>query len=349
MLVAVAVFNPLIALLILGVSPIDRIVHAKEYLLADEAGIVGGVWFQYLIAIDAFMVLAGAVLTSFVGVSGLIYRMASDACLPGWLTYMNKRGSHPRIIIMFFLLCSSILLVTKGELLSLAGVYTIAFLSVMTLFALGNLILRETRNELKRTYSAPLLFIVIAMTAAATGIVGNVQINYMNFVYFATYFIPAMLIVLTIVFQDTSVRILLRLTKGIKPVNSFLQRYFADITSDTVIAFVNHLNRLYPILEYIYRNETAHHIILIHTRNWDKDPDDERFEEIKRAVPLLQAAGVFPFFKIQLEYEDEPFGPEAIRKASRRFRVRTNRIMIGSIHHFHDFEYDDLGGVRIIF
>ena len=43
-------------------------------------------------------------------------------------------------IIAFFLLCSSILILTDGDLLSLAGVYTIAFLGVMSLFAFGNLV-----------------------------------------------------------------------------------------------------------------------------------------------------------------------------------------------------------------
>ena len=61
------------------------------------------------------------------------------------------------LVVLFFLLCSSILLLTGGDLLSLAGVYTIAFLGVMTMFSLGNLILKEARSYLKRTYRAPIL------------------------------------------------------------------------------------------------------------------------------------------------------------------------------------------------
>ncbi|HVZ58709.1 MAG TPA: APC family permease, partial [Patescibacteria group bacterium] len=108
MLIGVAIFNPLIAALVLGVSPLTQIMASKDYLLANEALIVGGRVFQYIVATDAFLVLAGAVLTSFVGVSGLIYRMASDACLPGVLTKRNKAGSYPLIIIIFFVLCISI-------------------------------------------------------------------------------------------------------------------------------------------------------------------------------------------------------------------------------------------------
>jgi amino acid transporter len=71
--------------------------------------------------------------------------------LPSFLNSVNSKGSYPRIILLFFVLCSSILVATGGDLLSLAGVYTIAFLGVMSLFAFGNLILKETRTELKRT------------------------------------------------------------------------------------------------------------------------------------------------------------------------------------------------------
>lgn len=94
-------------------------------------GVSGGNWLSVLISIDAALVLSGAVLTSFIGVSGLVERITLDRVLPQFLLKKNKRGSSYRIAIAFFLLCVSILLITKGKLSALAGVYTIAFLSVM--------------------------------------------------------------------------------------------------------------------------------------------------------------------------------------------------------------------------
>jgi amino acid transporter len=44
----------------------------------------GGSWLAYLISIDAVLVLCGAVLTSFVGVSGLLNRMTLDRILPNY-------------------------------------------------------------------------------------------------------------------------------------------------------------------------------------------------------------------------------------------------------------------------
>src|SRR5579885_3578774 len=124
MLIGVAIFNPLIALVVLNSMSIHGAVAANNFLLAEAAHAVGGKWFADFISIDAFIVLTGAVLTSFVGVSGLMHRMAGDACLPPFIAKENKRGSYPYIILIFFALCSSILLITRGNLLSLAGVYT---------------------------------------------------------------------------------------------------------------------------------------------------------------------------------------------------------------------------------
>ena len=90
-------------------------------------------WLAYVISIDAILVLSGAVLTSFVGVSGLMKRTALDRILPQFFLKENKKQSNYRILISFFLLCIPILVVTNGELEPLAGVYTISFLIVIGL------------------------------------------------------------------------------------------------------------------------------------------------------------------------------------------------------------------------
>ncbi len=347
MLIGVAIFNPLIALVALGVSPIDMITGAKDFLLAEEAQLVGGNWMQYLVAIDALLVLAGAVLTAYVGVSGLVYRMASDACLPGFLAKINNRDTYPRIVISFFLLCTSILLITRGNLLSLAGVYTISFLGVMSLFALGNLILRETRTELKRTYSAPLPYVLLAFCATFLGIFGNIRIDEQNLVYFEFYFIPALLLVSAVVYQDTLIRFLLRISGSIPRVQSYLEKHFADLTNGTFIAFIHHPRRLYEILEYINRNEVGRNIILVHCRS--SEESSQSYRELQEMLPVLKKAGVFPHLNLTLEYIDKPFGPAVVNQLSRRHGVRKNRIVIGSIHHEHHFDYADFEGVRIIF
>ncbi len=348
MLIGVAFFNPLIALVVLNSLPFEAIASAKDFLLADAAYSIGGTPLQFLVAIDAFLVLSGAVLTAFVGVGGLLYRMASDGCLPDFLTKVNKKGSYPRIVITFFLLCTSILLITKGELLSLAGVYTISFLGVMFLFAIGNLILKETRTELKRTYYAPIIFVFIAAAATLSGIIGNILIDVRNLQFFLYYFIPAVILVYAMVYQDNIINALLRFTHKITPIHNIITNYFEDMLKGRYIVFIHNIHRLHNILDYINRNETGRDILLIHCADQDRE-HTQSYKEIEEALPILQKAGVFPHLNLKLVYRTEEFGPELINKISKEYKVRKNRMLIGSIHHEHSYDYDQLGGVRIIF
>ena len=163
MWVVVTVFNPLMAFLALAVLPIGQIELHEEALLSFMGNTSGGRWLSTLISVDAALVLSGAVLTSFVGVTGLVERMTLDRILPQFLLLKNRRGSSYPIAIVFFLLCVSILLLTGGELSALAGVYTIAFLSVMVLFGLGNVLLKVRRAHLPRPARSSWLGLVIAV------------------------------------------------------------------------------------------------------------------------------------------------------------------------------------------
>jgi len=237
---------------------------------------------------------------------------------------------------------------TKGDLLSLAGVYTISFLGVMFLFAIGNLILKESRTELKRTYHAPVIFVFIAAVATLSGIVGNILIDVRNLQFFLYYFIPAVILVHVMVYQDNIARFFLRLTNRLPFLHRYILSHFDDMTEGKYVVFVHHLNRIHHILNYINKNETGWNIIIVHCAG-PSESHKESFEEIKNALPILQKAGVFPHLNLKLVYKNELFGPEMIDKISKEFKVRKNRMLIGSIHHDHPYDYDQLGGVRIIF
>lgn len=350
MLLGVAVFNPLIALVVLHAMPYQAIVEAKDFLLAEAALSLGGRLFSYLVSIDAFLVLAGAVLTSYIGVSGLLYRMSSDSCIPLFFRRENARGSFPRIVISFFLLCSSILLITEGNLLSLAGVYTIAFLGVMTFFALGNLILKESRTDLKRTYRAPVLLVVIAFLATLFGIFGNIRIDPRNLMFFELYFIPSLGLVFLVIFQDYIFKFLLRLTAHRFPyLHRYIQMHFSDLTEGKLVAFIHRPDRLRKILQYIDRNETGRNISLVYCLDKGNLTAEKALQDIKSTLPHIQKAGFFPYFTISLLVKDRPFGPKVIHEVAKELGIHKNRILIGAIHDHHHFDYSALGGVRIIF
>ena len=158
MWVVVSFFNPVIALLAVAVVPLATVGEHQETLLSYLGQQTGGHWLATVISVDAVTVLSGAVLTSFVGVSGLIKRMALDRIWPQFFLQENRRGANYIILGVFFGLSISILAITQGELETLAGVYTISFLSVMAFFAIGNFPLESE-----------------ACQAAAAGASGRVQ------------------------------------------------------------------------------------------------------------------------------------------------------------------------------
>ncbi|MFC1815042.1 APC family permease [Thermodesulfobacteriota bacterium] len=350
MLIAVAIFNPLVSILSLNLLPLDKIVVHKDYLLSEMAHLIGGNTLKMIIVIDAAAVLSGAVLTSFVGVTGLVQRLSLDQCLPQFFLKKNRRGTCHRIIIGFFILCASILLVTKGSLLALAGVYTISFLGVMTLFGLGNILLKIRRKELKRTYRAGWGTILIAIIATSLGMVGNVIIDYKNFLYFMQYFIPTILLVVIMYLRIPILTAILQMLNNLMSRTLVWRTQIIDniigITEQRVILFTRgvSLGRLQAAFNYIVKNETSRSVAVIHLYS---NPDQNEGESLKKSLNTIEE--IFPMLKIELIVRESKFGPEIIDAVSKEFNVAKNNIFIGAPEEKHSFSIRDLGGVRVIF
>ena len=350
MLIAVAVFNPLVSILSLNLLPLAEIVGHKDYLLSEMAHLMAGQTFKVIIVLDATLVLSGAVLTSYVGVTGLVHRMALDQVLPQFFLKKSRRNTSHRIIIAFFLLCSSILLVTKGSLLSLAGVYTISFLGVMTLFGLSNILLKTRRKELKRTYRAGWVTIIIAILATSLGMVGNAIIDHNNLLYFMQYFIPTVLVVVLMYMRIPIYRTILQLLNNVMVKFLVWRTIVIDritaITEQRVVLFARggDLRRLHVAFNYIVNNESSRSVVIFHLY---PNPGQSDEEEIKHSLEALEE--IFPMLKVRFVAREGIFGPEIIEAVSKEFGVPANNIFIGAPEDKHAFSIQDLGGVRVIF
>ncbi|MHC4997047.1 MAG: APC family permease, partial [Planctomycetota bacterium] len=227
MWIAVFVFNPLISFLAMCVMPLSdswKVDAAGEMqpradFLAHMANISAGSWLASLVSVDAVLVLSGAVLTAYVGVTGLVRRMALDRCLPQILLRENKlRGTNHYIIIGFFLLCWSIVFITGGDITILAGVYTISFLSVMALFATGNMLLKAKRQRLPRAVKASWPGVIFALIMVLIGLVANALIDYPKLVrvrVFLSYFVVAVLVVALTLMRAQILKVLIAATRAV--------------------------------------------------------------------------------------------------------------------------------------
>ncbi len=350
MLIAVAVFNPLISALSLNLFPLEQIIVHQDYLLSEMAHFIGGKHFKMVIVLDATAVLSGAVLTSFVGVTGLVQRMSLDQCLPQFFIKKNRRGTCHRIIISFFLLCSSILIVTRGSLLSLAGVYTISFLGVMTLFGIGNILLKIRRKELKRTFRAGWITILVAVTATSLGMLGNVIIDYKNLLYFLQYFIPTAFLVVIMYLRIPILKTVLQMLNNLMARVLLWRTVVIDritaITDQKVILFTRggNLFRLHAAFNYIVHNESSRTVVVLHLYN---HPDGNEAESLQQSLKAL--GEIYPMLTAELVVRKGRFGPEIVEAVSKEFGVPINNIFIGAPEEKHAFSIQDLGGVRVIF
>ncbi len=375
MWVAVLIFNPLISFLSLSIIPISEITQNQDYLLAHMGGILAGDFLHDLIVLDAFLVLSGAVLTSYVGVTGLVRRMSIDQVLPNFLLKRNKtRGTYHRITVGFFLLCTSILLLTRGNLFALAGVYTISFLGVMSLFALGNILLKINRKELKRTFRAGWITVLVGLFATMSGIVGNIIIDYKNLLYFLTYFIPTVLVVSIVYARIRLLKSIVYLENklidriffwqknktptgiGFSLENKLLDRIFIlrsiiidkimDITTQEVLVFTRggNLQKLRRAFDYIVKNEDSKKVYVVYLQS---KKNHEVMKNLKADLEVLDRT--YPEIDIEFICRQGSFGPEVVRQFSKEFNIPINNIFIGSPEQKHRFSIQELGGVRVIF
>jgi len=352
MWIVVTIFNPLMAFLALSIIPIPEVAANQEALLAHMGSVSAGNWLSWIISIDAALVLSGAVLTSFVGVGGLVQRMTLDRTLPQFLLKLNRRNSPYRIMIAFFILCISILLITHGKLSALAGVYTISFLSVMALFGLGNILLKVKRARLPRPERAGGMVLFIAITSVLAALVGNAVMNPDYLIVFLEYFIPTIGIVAIMLYRTLLLKLLLNLLRYVSEKiqsvvslgNTTLLRMINDINAQEFVFFSkdDDVALLNEVMRYVTQNEQTRKLkivtILPQGKNVPKALEDD-IEVLDRAYPDIK----IDFVKLH-----GTFGPEMIRELSAKWKIPPNFMFIGSPGDHLPYKLADLGGVRLI-
>ncbi len=352
MWIVVSIFNPLIAFLALAIIPMSGIEAHESTLLSLMGNTAGGNWLALVISIDAVLVLSGAVLTSFVGVMGLVERIALDRVLPAFLLKKNKNGSSFRIIILFFILCASVLLATQGDLYQLAGIYTIAFLCVIILFAIGNILLKVKRKRLPRTERASWFSVLLATVAVGLAIIGNIVLNPSYLGIFFEYLIPTLLIVFFMLHRIAVLKGLLGILDYFIPKNSRIfrrihvtvNRLIHKIHAQEFVFFTDHddISVLNHVLTYIRENEHARKLKIV----WIIENGENLSAKALRDIDVLDRA--YPDIKIEVVEEKGEFNPIKIRELSRRWKIPINFMIIGSPGDKFPHRVEDLGGVRLI-
>jgi amino acid transporter len=353
MWLAVMVFNPLIALLALCVLPLGEIAsHDEAAMLANMGTVTSGHWMATWISVNAVLVLSGAVLTSFVGVNGLVGRMTLDRCLPQLLLKKNRRGTTHRITIAFFILSVSVLLITKGDWRALAGVYTISFLAVMALFGGGNLLLKIKRAALPRPVRASWISVLVAISAVVIGLLGNARLNPTFLIVFLQYFIPTALVVIVMLER---IVILKAIMFALARISAFFSRppsgltwlireTIQEIVDQQMVFFTrgDNLANLNRAILYVLKNEHTKRIKVVTVV---QDPS-QCPGNLKDNLAVLDE--IYPEMDIEFVVITDKFSPDLITELSKKWEIPTNFMFIGSPAGKLPYDLADLRGVRLI-
>lgn len=352
MWLAVTFFNPAIALLALAVLPLRQVSSHQEALLAWLAGRSGGSWLATAVSVDAVLVLSGAVLTSFVGVNGLVRRMTLDRCLPQFLLVTTRRGTTHRIILSFLALTISVLLITDGDLKALAGVYTLCFLSVMILFGVGNMLLKVTRSKLPRVERSTWIATIAAVGAVVGGLVGNVIMNPPYVRVSLEYFLPALLLVSIMLGRIALLKALLFMVKSTvgglfdygRAIGAAVQQKMDTINAQQIVFFTrgDRVEYINDALLYVRNNEHSNRIKIVSV----VDDQEELPPKLRETLAVLDQA--YPEIDIELVVVVGTFGPTLIEGLSKEWGIPTNFMFIGSPSGHLPYHLADLCGVRLV-
>lgn len=318
---------------------------------------MGGNGLGYVIAVDAFMVLSGAVLTSFVGVTGLLERMTLDRIMSQFLMKKNSRGSAYRIVLLFLLLSVSVLLITKGNVQLLAGVYTLSFLSVMALFGIGNILLKIRRSQLPRPEKAPWPGVIIAVLAVIAALLGNILMpakehHATNIGVFLYYLIPAIIFITIMLHRIVLLKLILHSIDALfNPIRKWVAK--ADIKIQNLINHINaqefvfftkgdDLATLNKAVLYVCKNEHSKNLKIVRVSNQEDTPD----QTLNQQISLINQE--YPHINIELVTVEGTFSPQLIHELSENWHIPTNFMFIGSPHADSSYRIEELGGVRLI-
>jgi hypothetical protein len=112
-----------------------------------------------------------------------------DRIIPSLFLIRNKyTGSAQYIILAFLVLNVTLYSIVRGDTTSLSGVFAVAFLAVLLMFSVLNILIKYKRNRLPRYVSVNLLTAFMVCVLVLVGLIGNIIISPVIMEYFIIYF-----------------------------------------------------------------------------------------------------------------------------------------------------------------
>ncbi|KAF4045970.1 Amino acid permease [Phytophthora infestans] len=322
------IFNISFGMGILAVLPLggdNGIYASSDALLSKAAEESLGSRFSTWVSVDAFIVLSGSVLTSYVGICGLVRRLATDRVLPSFLATTNElRGTNHNIIGAFFLLSASLVLLLDADSGIMNGVYTYAFQGLMALFASAAMLLKTKRPEIPRDVIAPWSVLVLGLIMVVVAIFANLLGDPSVLMYFALYFISVALVMFIIYFRT-------RDTPEVEHTGArggrTIARVITSILSAPIVFFCKRpdLTIINKVIVYVRRNEQTHTLRIVHVFSGEES-DVHVLEAFRNLAVLFDS--MYPKIRIDFMSVQGEFNPATIEWLSKKMDVPRNMMFI---------------------
>eukprot|EP01112_Ceratiomyxa_fruticulosa_P008634 TRINITY_DN2237_c0_g1_i2.p1 TRINITY_DN2237_c0_g1~~TRINITY_DN2237_c0_g1_i2.p1 ORF type:complete len:726 (+),score=129.13 TRINITY_DN2237_c0_g1_i2:2563-4740(+) len=355
MWIAVTFFNPVIGVLAIATLPLATITDPNKSagILSTMAQKSVGPWLSKVVSIDAFLVLSGSVITSYVGIIGLARRMSLDRCLPQFLLHVNSfRRTNHWIIIVFFAVCSLLYIMVDGNVETLAGVYTIAFLGVMSLFAMGNMLLKYKRSSIPRAIRASWPAVAVALCSTVAGLIATIITNPLNLQYFAIYFVGTAFIIGVTLIRTKLLKIMLffaqiilrRFIKTRDRVTNSISDAIKKINSQSVVFLASKDDPAYlnKAILYVRDNEQTNWIRIVHVY----EDESQIPPDLSKNVEFLDHC--YPKIRLDLITVHGVFCPETVEKIGEILDIPKNFMFIACPKERLPHHIGEFGGVRMI-
>ena len=219
-------------------------------------------------------------------------------------------------------MCSSMYLLLNGAVDSLANVYSVSFMSVMGLFAIGNMLLKYKRGKLQREVTAPWWSVFLALALVLLALGGLLGKDASILVVWTIYFLVTGGLVATMFFRVQTLKILYTASKAV--LGHRRPRWLAAI-SDSIkgiggqsIGFFcksGKLSVMNKAVLYVRNNEDCAHIRIIHVYE-----DEARIPaKLLRNVNILDEC--YPKIKVDLVLVPGTFSPDVINYLSTQLKI----------------------------
>ncbi|TDH71972.1 hypothetical protein CCR75_009265 [Bremia lactucae] len=343
-----SIFNVAYSLLALAVVPVDVIISNQSTLLSYMGRLSGGRWLEILVAIDAFGVLAGAVLTAYVGIYGLFQRLAIDRVLPSFFVKANScRGTNHYIILVFCVGCSSLVLILNAQVTALSGVFALAFLCVLLSFVIACVLLKVCRESMPRKRTTSWTNICFCFGMVFVGILANAFSDVKALAFFCLYFAVFFVVIFYMLTRVNLLKGLLYISRefllyfrckhgnfascrqNIGEAHSFVgcimvAKTIESIKNTPIVFFckVANLPMINEAVRYIMQNEDTYCLRLVHVCDLDA-PLPLEFDDV---VNLFDH--IYPSLKIDFIAITGTFDPAMVHWLSQSMHIPINMMLM---------------------